>query len=513
MIARKVLGTTLPLAAGLALACLELPALRGDDTPKGHANEGGRHAAPQKQSSGQGNGGQAGGGRTYGNGGGQSGRARTDAPPANRTPSNDGGNRGNNAGGGGGDRTSQRNPGGGRIQNPPSQPAGAAQAPAQPTYNPAGRVRNGGGNAGERNPNTPTYNPGNRNPNYNPAGRNANPPARNPGERNSNPGYNPGNRNSGGYNSGGNRSNPGGYNQGGGRTWHPPQGATPSTPRQGGGTTFTRGNAQYHTDSGGRLVQYSRPGTEARFGNNGRVSYAHFTRPDRSTVIVNRGPRGERTVVTVRPDRTRVVSYGPRYGYVERPLAARPGYISRTYVYGGRPYVRVYHSYGWRGVTYYRYVPPVYYHPVFYGWAFNPWITPISFRWGWYRDPWYGYWGGYFAPAPVYPTAALWLTDYLLAENLRLAYESRQAAQQGQYEPAPDYPQTGATLTPEIKAAIAEEVRQQIEAERAAASSAQAGGNAGYSGANGFSGKYFTDRRRCAAAIARSQAKDLCSVH
>ena len=28
------------------------------------------------------------------------------------------------------------------------------------------------------------------------------------------------------------------------------------------------------------------------------------------------------------------------------------------------------------------------------------------------------------APLPMYPTAALWLTDFLLAEDLRLAYEA-----------------------------------------------------------------------------------------
>ena len=94
--------------------------------------------------------------------------------------------------------------------------------------------------------------------------------------------------------------------------------------------TYTHGNAHYATDRNGHLASYSRPGAEARFANNGRVSSAHFTRPDRSQVYVNRGPRGERTVITVRPDRTRVVSYGPRYGYYERPLGSRPGYVSRT---------------------------------------------------------------------------------------------------------------------------------------------------------------------------------------
>src|SRR5206468_4202055 len=125
----------------------------------------------------------------------------------------------------------------------------------------------------------------------------------------------------------------------------------------GGGMSYQHNGANYHTDRNGHLASYSRPGTEARFGNNGRVSYAHFSRPDNSHVYVNHGPRGERTVVSVRPGGTRVVSYGSRYGYYERPY--RAGYVSRTYVYGGRSYVHVYHSYGWRGVTYYRYVPPV----------------------------------------------------------------------------------------------------------------------------------------------------------
>src|ERR1051326_1350118 len=53
---------------------------------------------------------------------------------------------------------------------------------------------------------------------------------------------------------------------------------------------------------------------------------------------------------------------------------------SASDLYGGRPYVHVYRSYGWRGVTYYRYVPPIYYGPAFYGWAWSPWRVPIGFR-------------------------------------------------------------------------------------------------------------------------------------
>jgi hypothetical protein len=96
---------------------------------------------------------------------------------------------------------------------------------------------------------------------------------------------------------------------------------------------------------------------------------------------------------------------------------------------------------------------------VFYSWAFNPWPVPITFSWGWDGAPWFGYYGVYFTPAPAYPTPALWLTDFLLAENLKLAYENQQQAG----AQAPDG--TTAALSPEVKALIANEVRQQIAAE------------------------------------------------
>jgi hypothetical protein len=65
----------------------------------------------------------------------------------------------------------------------------------------------------------------------------------------------------------------------------------------------------------------------------------------------------------------------------------------------------------------------------------------------------------------------LWLTDFLLAANLRLAYENQQQYYQDQQqEPPPEMAQgPGDTLSPEIKQQIAEEVRRQLEAEQAAA--------------------------------------------
>jgi hypothetical protein len=174
----------------------------------------------------------------------------------------------------------------------------------------------------------------------------------------------------------------------------------------------------------------------------------------------------------VRPGSVRVVGYGPRNGYVQRPF--RTGYVSRTYVVGGRTYVNVYRSYSYHGISYYRYVPGYYYHPRFYAWAYGGWPAPVGYRWGWASEPWYGYYGAYFTPEPAYPSATLWLTDFLLAANLQAAWQSRDAADQ---QPA-TVQDASYAISPELKQQIADEVRAQLQAEQAAVPSA--GGSQSY---------------------------------
>lgn len=176
-------------------------------------------------------------------------------------------------------------------------------------------------------------------------------------------------------------------------------------------------------------------------------------------MVINRGPRGGRVVETGHPG-ARVVSYGPNRGFVERRL--RPGYISRTYVSGGRSSAHVYREYRYHNVAYYRYVPSVYYSPRFYAWAVSPW--GVQLRYGFANPaPWGVFYPGYFTPYAVYSSPDLWLTDYLLADNLRLAYE--QAGYESQAPPPPPESQpTAATLTPEVKALITDELRQQLAA-------------------------------------------------
>ena len=256
-------------------------------------------------------------------------------------------------------------------------------------------------------------------------------------------------------------------------------GSTGATHTGSAGATHTGSTGATHTGSTGAThtgrtgpptTRTFSNGTTAKVSPGGRVQSIHTA----NGVTINRTVSGRRTIVTERNGRT-LVSTGPHSGYMQRSYLNRNGreYVQRTYVVGGRTNVYVYNRYSYRGAFYYGYVPGYYYRPVFYGWVYNPWVNPVYYRWDWRGAAWYAPYGYYFAPAPYYPVASLWLTDYLLAESLRAAYDAgaASAAQQpGPSGPPLDQPAAQNTvLTPEIKQAIAEEVKRQIDAERAAA--------------------------------------------
>jgi hypothetical protein len=207
-------------------------------------------------------------------------------------------------------------------------------------------------------------------------------------------------------------------------------------------------------------------------GNSGQPAFIRT-----NNVTISRTPYGRR-VITTQPGGVRVVGTGHANGFVERPLA-RPGFVQRTYVVGGRSYVRVYQNFTYRGIVYQRYVPAFYFGPRFYFWARNPWAAPVYWRWGW-GNPWW-FFGGYFAPAPYYSNASLWLTDYAIAEDLQDADDSQQSANSDAPPTAP--PQNSdqseadsynsATVSPAIRQTIADEVQRQLEAEKLAAGNPQ----------------------------------------
>jgi hypothetical protein len=184
---------------------------------------------------------------------------------------------------------------------------------------------------------------------------------------------------------------------------------------------------------------------------------------------------------------------GRHGGYVQHAYMTRGGhaFYSRTFVVGGVVHVGVYRGYMWGGRSYYGWYPGFFFAPAFYGWGFQPWGVPLAWgvsAWGW-GGPWWGFYGGWFTPYPVYAAPYFWLTDYLIAANLQAAYAAaHEPPPAGEPAPAADAAattdsastdtssttttSTAVTLTPEVKQAIAEEVKAQLAAQQAQASTA-----------------------------------------
>lgn len=202
---------------------------------------------------------------------------------------------------------------------------------------------------------------------------------------------------------------------------------------------------------------------------------------NRNGMQINHGLHGGRSIVSTH-NGARIVTTGRHGGYVQRSYVTRGGhaYYSRTYYYHGAYRVGVYRGYYWHGYNYYGYYHPYWYHPGFYGWAYNPWPAPFAWGWGWGGAPWYGYYGAYWNPYPYYAAPAFWLTDYLIAANLQAAYaaqaeanaDAAAAAQAPAGDPPAQQAQGPVQLSPEVKQAIADEVKAQIQQQQADAAAA-----------------------------------------
>lgn len=193
----------------------------------------------------------------------------------------------------------------------------------------------------------------------------------------------------------------------------------------------------------------------------GRVREAHIAGRD---MTIHNHINGSRRSVVERADHSRIVAERGRAGYVQHPYTYRGHeYARRSYYYHGRISYRYYYHYYYRGRYMEVYAPVRYYPAPFYGWVYNPWYLPVYYSWGWTGTSWYGYYGFYFAPAPVYPTASFWLTDYLLSADLGAAYQAQQEAQTT--TDAVNAGNGASPITPDVKAQIAEEVKNQIALE------------------------------------------------
>jgi hypothetical protein len=219
-----------------------------------------------------------------------------------------------------------------------------------------------------------------------------------------------------------------------------------------------RGTAEHTTKSGSAV----------RTRADGKVSDVHDAKRG---MDIHHGLDGGKRVSMERPGHGRLYAERGRRGYVQRGYSYHGhDFGRRAYYYHGREYDRYYRGYSYGGVYLDVYAPGYYYGPGFYGWAYNPWATPIAFGWGWGGSPWYGFYGGYFTPYAVYPSAAFWLTDYIISQDLEAAYAAHQEAAiaVGEAEAAGGPP----ALTPEVKQMISDEVKGQLALENAEAQQA-----------------------------------------
>ena len=228
-------------------------------------------------------------------------------------------------------------------------------------------------------------------------------------------------------------------------------------------------------------------GGSATMRSNGSIKSVN-----KNGMHISRGANGSRRVEGNHGG-AHVVNTGRHGGYVQRGMGMHGGraFVSRTFVYNHVAFVGVYHSFGWGGFCcYFGYYPGVFWAPAFYGWVWNPWPAPVYWGWGWGVAPWYGFYAGYFAPYPVYPAAAFWLTDYLIAANLQAAYAAQADAAAAAGGSAQNDLSSGDTLvaslgggaavgkeqvslSPEVKQAITEEVKAEVAAEQAQAGAAK----------------------------------------
>ncbi|MBZ5620432.1 MAG: hypothetical protein LAQ69_17160 [Acidobacteriia bacterium] len=201
----------------------------------------------------------------------------------------------------------------------------------------------------------------------------------------------------------------------------------------------TSNGGMVRRDSGGRVREVHTPGGAVITHRSDGFRRVEMARPGNRVVVTNSHGRG---------------------GYIQRPLmVSNRQYIQRTYSLHGVSYARVYRPVTYRGMLLHVYTPMHYYRPAFYSYVYNPWARPIVYNWAWAGRPWYGYYNSYFTPYPTYTSPILWLTDYLIGSVLEQAYEDRTEgagfALAGQ-----------AGITPDVKRAIAEEIRRQLDLER-----------------------------------------------
>ena len=270
-----------------------------------------------------------------------------------------------------------------------------------------------------------------------------------------------------------------------GRENHPLPPGNVQTGSNGRTTLVTGDGRRFDIRTDGTVAAYRARDRSATFFSNGRVRSVHTP-----TIDVRTGAHGERTFAWRRPDQSLLVRTGRHIGYLQRPviLAGDRQFIQRTYFVNGIAFTRVYEPYNYHGVVLLNYVPNAYYPPGMYGWVYYPW-KPVAITFVEPNARWYVANQSYFTPSPVYNSGYSWLADFDIAGVLEKCFdrppgddagakqmagpEPAPAPQMAQSEPATDNhlaARADTPITPELKDAIADQIRDQLAKANAAAS-------------------------------------------
>ena len=222
-----------------------------------------------------------------------------------------------------------------------------------------------------------------------------------------------------------------------------------------------RGHVQgFDNQRGHQQTQGSNP---HQFGSTNRPTTSFHYAPNQSfhnapnrTQFTRSGNRFEMR----RPDGSRTIR--SRNGIIhERPFERNhTTYVRRTYIRDNYVSVRHYTVSYWGHRPFYCYTPYRVYPAPFYGWVWRPW-GPVSYSWGWYDEPWYGYYGYYWHPYPVYYGPSFWLTDFVISDILAAAYAEDRAENNARAQAA-----ANAAIDDKIKAQVREEVEAELKARK-----------------------------------------------
>jgi hypothetical protein len=207
-------------------------------------------------------------------------------------------------------------------------------------------------------------------------------------------------------------------------------------------------------------------GSKEMQGHNGSIirtasdgSVMDVRNPSKGMVI-HHSIDGSRRVMVQNADRSR--AYIPAKGipYVQHPYTFRGQQLDhRTFVVQGQLFHQIYRPYTYKGTNLDVYATSRYYAPNFYQWVGNKVAAPQKFNWPYNNStPWYGHYQGFFQPESSYSSPTQWLTDYMLAATLYVAYSTKGQGSDPQ-------PSNAAPVTPQIKQMLNEEVGRQVKQE------------------------------------------------